>query len=74
MNIIYEEKKLEPEYNCPWCGYKGCFKKKTQDIMCVLIFLLLLCIFIIPGIIYFIWLSGQKECPKCGAMLPKGPF
>jgi len=30
-----------------------------------LVTIILLCLFIIPGIIYVIWLNGRKRCPSC---------
>ncbi len=31
----------------------------------VIIAILLLCLGIIPGVIYIIWESGRKQCPNC---------
>lgn len=47
------------------CGYKGQAKKISRG--SVLIGLILCLFFIIPGIIYFIFMGGYKYvCPQCG--------
>ena len=35
----------------------------------IVITILLLCLMIIPGIIYIIWESSRKQCPQCGLPL-----
>jgi hypothetical protein len=49
---------------CTACGYEGPGEKKGS----ILVTLLLLCVWIVPGIIYEVWrCSGQKQCPSCKA-------
>ncbi|WP_337746931.1 hypothetical protein [Victivallis vadensis] len=49
----------------PNCGYRGKGKVDGRKSGCLLI--VLLCLGIVPGIIYLLW-SGKKGivCPKCG--------
>ena len=65
--IAREDKGL---YLCTTCGWQGTPKKKEKG--SILIALILLCLFIIPGVIYIIWSISTEHntCPKCGkAML-----
>jgi hypothetical protein len=49
----------------PNCGYVGPGVKKARGSGCVLVFLLLL--WILPGILYLIFMSGYTiNCPRCG--------
>ena len=49
----------------PNCGYRGKGKRKSRG--SILVFLLLLLLGIIPGIIYFLVMSGYRlHCPECG--------
>ena len=52
----------------PNCGYRGKPKRKARG--SVLVGLLLLCFFLLPGILYFIFKSGYRySCPKCGLQI-----
>lgn len=51
-------------YDCP-CGFSGEPTKKARG--SVLLTLVLLCVYVIPGLIYAIVFSGYKGiCPDCG--------
>jgi hypothetical protein len=56
------------------CGYKGEAKKSSKG--SILIALFLLCLFIIPGVLYLIFCSGSRYyCPKCSlrvSIIPTG--
>ena len=54
---------------CPFCN--SVIKPQPKQASCssVLITLILLCFFIAPGIIYMIWESSRKQCPKCNMTL-----
>ena len=46
------------------CGYKGKIQKKARG--SVIIGLILCCCFLLPGILYFMFMSGYRYyCPKC---------
>jgi ribosomal protein S27AE len=55
---------------CPNCGHVG---KATYN-GSLLITLILLCFYILPGLVYEIWRcsKGRVKCPSCGqsAMIP----
>lgn len=49
----------------PNCDYRGTPKRIAKG--SALVFILLLCLWIIPGIVYGIVMSGYRYvCPKCG--------
>lgn len=50
---------------CPFCD--SIIKPQTKQAGCssILISIILLCFFIVPGIIYLIWESSRKQCPRC---------
>lgn len=55
-------------FECPHCGHCGVPKRRPRGEM--LIFLLLLCLFVVPGLIYAISNHGFKGvCAKCGRTL-----
>jgi len=61
-------KQLSPKIKCPNCGYTGKPGKIGWDAGSVLITLILLICFILPGIIYALWRDGKANkvcCPKC---------
>lgn len=52
----------------PNCGYKG--KPRRQARGSVLVGLILLCFFLVPGILYFMFKGGYRySCPKCGMQI-----
>jgi DNA-directed RNA polymerase subunit RPC12/RpoP len=56
------------QYICTACESVTA-KPKTGSRGNILIALILLCCYIIPGVIYLLWDHGTKyrACPKCGA-------
>jgi hypothetical protein len=50
---------------CLTCGTLAVPAKKTKG--SVLVGLILLCFFFVPGLIYFVWKASSKytACPKC---------
>lgn len=55
----------------PNCGYKGQPKREGKGSAIVLI--VLLCFFILPGILYAFACGGARiKCPKCGLQLADG--
>jgi len=58
------------EVMCPNCHYIGIPKRKSKGSFLVGLFL---CLFwVLPGIIYFIAMSGFKyTCPQCGVKIQK---
>lgn len=52
----------------PNCGYKGIPKRTARG--SALVGLILLCFFILPGLIYFMFKGGYRyTCPKCGMQI-----
>jgi len=52
----------------PNCGYRGPPKKVARGSMIVGV--LLCCLMLLPGILYFIFMSGYRYlCPQCGVQL-----
>ena len=52
----------------PNCGYQGKPKRTARG--SVLVGLILLCFFLLPGILYFIFMGGYRySCPKCGLQI-----
>ena len=59
---------LSKKIFCPTCGYKGKPGRLGVSGGNCLITLILLCCFLIPGIIYIIWLDSKSAklcCPRC---------
>lgn len=50
---------------CPRCEH-GDTRDKFPAAANQLIGCVLLCLFALPGILYFMWFSGKITCPKCG--------
>ncbi len=49
----------------PNCGYRGKPRRKARGSAIVAI--VLLCIFVLPGLLYMIFMSGYRYyCPNCG--------
>lgn len=50
---------------CPYCHkvVKPVGREATGS--SCLITIILLCFFLVPGIIYMIWESSRKQCPEC---------
>ena len=61
--------KQKGEVECPFC-HKNIkpINKQSSGSGC-LITVILLCFFVVPGIIYMIWDSSRKQCPQCGLVL-----
>lgn len=52
----------------PNCDYKGTAKRTARG--STLVGLILLCFFILPGLLYFMFKSGYRyTCPKCGMQI-----
>ena len=52
----------------PNCDYKGKPKRVARGSTIVGLFLL--CFFIVPGLLYFIFKSGYRySCPQCGVQI-----
>ena len=50
------------------CGYRG--EPRMVGRGSCLVGLILLCLFILPGILYFVLMSGYRYyCPQCGLQL-----
>ena len=61
------ERKRQNIFDCP-CGFSGKAKIKARG--SILILLVLLCIYVVPGLIYALVCSGYKAvCPNCGRLL-----
>ena len=59
-----QERMLQNIYDCP-CGFSGKAKIKSRGNILTAMFLL--CLYILPGLIYIIIFSGYKAvCPNCG--------
>src|SRR5439155_24519678 len=58
---------LPPTHLCKNCGNKVRPNVSSKINGCFLI--VLLCVFIIPGLLYLVWAGTQRvyTCPKCGA-------
>ena len=54
---------------CPFCHKIISPQTKQASGSGCLITVILLCFFIIPGIIYLIWDSSRKQCPECNSTL-----
>lgn len=48
----------------PRCGYIG--RPKRVATRSVLVGLVLLCFFILPGVLYFMFKRNRYRCPRCG--------
>jgi predicted RNA-binding Zn-ribbon protein involved in translation (DUF1610 family) len=61
------ERKRQNIFDCP-CGFSGKAKIKARG--SILITLILLCVYVVPGLIYALVCSGYKAvCPNCGRLL-----
>lgn len=57
-----------PMIKCPNCGYTGTPDNISWDMTGCFIALILLCFFVVPGVIYILWrdsTAAKKCCPKC---------
>jgi hypothetical protein len=55
----------QKEMICTNCGHVG-HEASRDDPVQILLLVLLLCLFIIPGILYLVYVvRGSKMCPKC---------
>jgi hypothetical protein len=60
---------------CLACGYEGKMKTWLSNYVSGwLSALILLCFWIIPGLIFIIWGWGKFKCPNCGAIGKSTPF
>ena len=50
---------------CPYCHKIVKPQARQTDAGGCFITIILLCFFLIPGIIYMIWYSSKKQCPEC---------
>lgn len=57
------------EIKCPFCQNVVIPQKKQARLSTALITIILLMFFVIPGIIYMIWDSSRKQCPRCNMVL-----
>jgi predicted RNA-binding Zn-ribbon protein involved in translation (DUF1610 family) len=48
----------------PNCGYRG--RPKQVASRSILVGLILLCFFILPGVLYFMFKRNRYRCPRCG--------
>ena len=53
---------------CPHCGISNSVGKVRglQGLKEVVLMLLLLCLFIIPGIVYYVYIESVPYCSSCG--------
>jgi DNA-directed RNA polymerase subunit RPC12/RpoP len=52
----------------PNCRYQGPPKKVARG--SILVGLILLCLFILPGVLYFVFMQGYRySCPRCGLQI-----
>ena len=58
-------------YRCPRCGYHGALKPRARG--SVVVCILLMCLYVLPGIVYGVIFGGYKGvCSHCGAtILPR---
>ena len=67
QNNNINEKKIIPKGKVRCRNCASIVKPQSMNAGCgsIIIAILLLCLGIIPGIIYIIWESSRKQCPKC---------
>lgn len=65
MGMGKEHKKQYLIY-CPECDYRGQAEKYQSGARVILEIILFLC-FILPWVIYKIWVPQKFQCPKCGS-------
>jgi hypothetical protein len=54
---------------CLLCGYEGKMKTWLSNYATGwLTALILLCFYIVPGLLFMMWGWGKHKCPKCGAL------
>ena len=64
----------EETRKCLSCGYNGTMKTWLANYATGwLTAIILLCIYIIPGLIFIIWGWGKYKCPQCGALAKNTP-
>ncbi len=54
---------------CPYCHQIITPKAKGITVESLIVTVVLLFLFIIPGIIYMVWESNKKQCPNCKMIL-----
>ena len=60
-----------PGRPCPYCGVRAVAKVRgLQGGGEVMLCLVLLCLFIIPGVIYYVWVESIPFCSGCGRRVP----
>lgn len=63
-----EERKRKSFVLCPKCGHFDNPLRKPRGNL--IVFAILLCVYIIPGLLYVLWFNGYKGvCSKCGKKL-----
>jgi|WetSurMetagenome_2_1015567.scaffolds.fasta_scaffold23799_3 hypothetical protein len=64
-----------PSRRCLSCGFTGPMKTWLSNYGGPLfIAILLLCVYIIPGLIFIAWGWGKYKCPNCGALGKNEPM
>lgn len=54
---------------CLVCGHEGSMQTWLQGYTkAQLILIILLFLWVIPGLLFLIWAWGKRKCPKCGAL------
>lgn len=54
---------------CLTCNYEGQMKTWLRNYsLPQIIFLVLLCVYMLPGIVFLFWAWGKYKCPKCDAL------
>jgi hypothetical protein len=54
---------------CLVCGYEGTMKTwQANSMALILLDLVLLCVYIIPGLIAIAWNWNKHKCPKCNSI------
>lgn len=53
---------------CLQCGYVGDMRTQLSHFLPFMLALILLCFYIIPGLIFIVVYWGKFKCPQCGAL------
>jgi predicted RNA-binding Zn-ribbon protein involved in translation (DUF1610 family) len=65
----------EENRTCLSCGYNGKMKSWLRHYnLPQFVAILLLCCYIIPGLIFIAWGWTKYKCPRCGALDKNAPF
>ena len=60
--------KPEDFRECLTCGYKDYMDTWLSHLFPTLIGLILLCFYVIPGVIFILFFWGKHKCPSCGSI------